>query len=254
MDLPLFEDDLAADGVIEPTTVVRGLHAEDMPDAAVLCFFPEVVAALGDAGARRIARLSSERGRSPVWEVEIDGQRVAVMQPGVGAPLAVMFLEELIALGCRRFVAVGGAGALLHDLTMGHAIVVESAVRDEGTSFHYLPPGRVVQADPHGIAVLSATLEAEGVPHHVARTWTTDAVYRETRARVDRRRAEGCAVVEMEASAFIAVARYRDVSFAQLLYAADSLAGQAWDHRGWTTARQAREGLFRLAARAALAL
>ena len=176
------------------------------------------------------------------------------MQPGVGAPLAVMFLEELIALGCRRFVAVGGAGALLHDLTMGHAIVVESAVRDEGTSFHYLPPGRVVQADPHGIAVLSATLEAEGVPHHVARTWTTDAVYRETRARVDRRRAEGCAVVEMEASAFIAVARYRDVSFAQLLYAADSLAGQAWDHRGWTTARQAREGLFRLAARAALAL
>lgn len=254
VDLPLFEDDLAAPGVLEPAALMRGLHAEDMPETAVLCFFPEVVEALGVGGARRICRLSSERGRTPVWEAQVDGQRLAVMQPGVGAPLSVMFFEELIALGCRRFVAVGGAGALLPELTLGHAIVVESAVRDEGTSFHYLPPGRVVAADPHGVAVLSATLDAAGVPYRVARTWTTDAVYRETRARVDRRRAEGCATVEMEASAFIAVARYRGVRFAQLLLAADSLAGEAWEHRGWTTARAAREGLFRMAARAALDL
>jgi uridine phosphorylase len=92
------------------------------------------------------------------------------------------------------------------------------------------------------------------VPYRVARTWTTDAVYRETRSRVERRQAEGCAVVEMEASAFIAVARYRGVRFAQLLLAADSLAGEAWQHRGWQTAREARAGLFRLAARAAAAL
>ncbi|MBN9101109.1 MAG: nucleoside phosphorylase [Pseudonocardia sp.] len=225
-----------------------------MPDVAVLCFFPEVVEALGAGGARRICRMSTERGRTPVWELELDGRRLAVMQPGVGAPLAAMFFEELIALGCRRFVAVGGAGALLHDLTLGHAIVVDSAVRDEGTSFHYLPPGRVVDADPHGVSVLSTVLDDAGVPFHVARSWTTDAIYRETRSRVERRKAEGCAVVEMEASAFIAVARYRGVRFAQLLLAADSLAGEAWDHRGWTTAREVREGLFRLAARAALAL
>jgi uridine phosphorylase len=254
VDLPLFEDDLAAPGVLEPADVMRGIRVTDMPETAVLCFFPEVVEAVGASGARRICRLSSERGRTPVWETEVDGHRLAVMQPGVGAPLAVMYLEELIALGCRRFVAVGGAGALLPELTLGHAIVVESAVRDEGTSFHYLPPGRLVDADPHGVAVLAATLDDAGVPYHLARTWTTDAIYRETRYRVDRRRAEGCAVVEMEASAFIAVARYRGVGFAQLLLAADSLAGEAWDHRGWTTAREAREGLFRLAARAALAL
>lgn len=254
VDLPLYEDDLADTGVLEPATVLAGLHVDDMPEVAVLCFFPEVVEALGAGGARRICRLSSERGRTPVWELALDGRRLAVMQPGVGAPLAVMFLEELIALGCKRFVAVGGAGALLHDLTLGHAIVVDSAVRDEGTSFHYLPPGRVVEADPHGVEVLSAVLDEAGVPFHVARSWTTDAIYRETRARVERRKTEGCAVVEMEASAFIAVARYREVRFAQLLLAADSLAGEAWDHRGWTTAREAREGLFRLAARAALAL
>ena len=280
VDLPLCEDDLAAPGVLEPATVLAGLRVEDMPEVAVLCFFPEVVEALAAGGARRICRLSSERGRMPVWEVRADmlfpaeaqdhtadmpfpaeaqddivgGERLAVMQPGVGAPLAVMFFEELIALGCRRFVAVGGAGALLHDLTLGHAIVVDSAVRDEGTSFHYLPPGRVVDADPHGVKVLSAVLDEAEVPYRVARSWTTDAIYRETRSRVERRQAEGCAVVEMEASALIAVARYRGVRFAHLLLAADSLAGDAWDHRGWTTAREARDGLFRLAARAALAL
>lgn len=254
MDVPLFEDDLTAPGVLEPADALAGLHVEAMPEVAVLCFFNEVVEALAAGGARRICRLSSEHGPARVWETEIDGHRLAVMQPGVGAPLAAAFLEELIALGCRRFVAVGGAGALLHELTLGHAIVVDSAVRDEGTSFHYLAPGRVVDADPHGVAVLSGVLDAADVPYRVARTWTTDAPYRETRSRVERRQAEGCAVVEMEASAFIAVARYRGVRFAHLLLAADSLAGEAWEHRGWQSAREARAGLFRMAAKAAVAL
>jgi uridine phosphorylase len=127
-------------------------------------------------------------------------------------------------------------------------------VRDEGTSFHYLPPARVVDADPAGVTTLAETLDEAGVPFVIARTWTTDAIFRETRSRVDRRREEGCAVVEMEASALIAVARHRGISLAHLLLAGDSLAGEAWEHRGWTTARDAREGLFRLAARAALAL
>ncbi|MFC4944693.1 nucleoside phosphorylase [Pseudonocardia sp. GCM10023141] len=253
MDLPLLENDLTTDGLIQPALVTRKLQA-DIPAVVVLCFFPEVVAALGGAGGSQVCRLSSERGHTPVWEIELGGTRLAVMQPGVGAPLSAMSFEELIALGGRRFVAVGGAGALVPELVLGHAVIVESAVRDEGTSFHYLPPGRVVDADPHGVAVLEATLDAAGVPYRTARTWTTDAVYRETRSRVDRRVAEGCIVVEMEASAFIAVARYRDVRFAQLLLAADSLAGPAWEHRGWTTAREAREGMFRLAATAATLL
>jgi uridine phosphorylase len=257
MDLPLFEDDLGAAGLIEAAAVRRPLCDRpglDMPEAAVLCFFPEVVEAAGATARRRICRLSTEFGRTPVWEVESGGGRVAVMHPGVGAPLAAMFLEDLIALGARRFVAVGGAGALLPELVLGHAVVVDSAVRDEGTSYHYLPPARVVEADAHGVGVLSATCDAAGVPCRAGRTWTTDAVYRETRARVERRRAEGCLVVEMEAAAFLAVARYRAVRFAHLLLAADSLAGPAWEHRGWTTAREARAGLFALAARAALSL
>lgn len=250
MDVPLLDDvDRDAPGVIEPAAIVP--HVDDMPDAAVMCWFPEVVDGIGGT-ARALTTLRSELGRTPVWEVVAPGgHRVAVLQPGIGAPLAAIFLEELAALGVRSVVGVGGAGALLPDLTLGHAVVLGSALRDEGTSLHYLPPGRVVDADPVGVDVLSETLRAQDVPFVVGRCWTTDAVFRETRERVDRRRAEGCAVVDMEASAAVAVARYRGVRYAQLLLAADSLAGPEWEHRGWTTARAARAGMFGLALAAA---
>lgn len=75
---------------------------------------------------------------------------MAVFHPGVGAPIAVGFLEEVIAAGGRSFVAAGGAGALLPDLVLGHPVIVESAVRDEGTSFHYAAPSRTIDADAVG--------------------------------------------------------------------------------------------------------
>lgn len=92
------------------------------------------------------------------------------------------------------------------------------------------------------------------MPFLTGRTWTTDASYRETRARAGRRVAEGCVTVDMESAAFFAVARYRGVRFAQLLYAGDSLAGETWDDRGWTRATDVRERLFWSAADACLRL
>lgn len=253
MDLPLFEDDFSAEGVIEPARVVP---AVDMPERAVLCFFGDVVRELvaGRADARRVTTLSSEAGTSPVWEITVSGRRLAVFQPGVGAPWAAAFLEEAIAMGCHRLVACGGAGALVPELALGHAVVVNSAVRDEGTSHHYCPASRVIEADPQPIATLVQASEAAGIAHVVGRTWTTDAIYRETRERVERRVAEGCLVVEMEAAALLAVARYRKVAFGQVLLAGDSLAGQTWDDRGWMSARAARERLFWTAAETAVNL
>ena len=250
--LPLLEDDLAASGVIEPSQVVGPI---DVPSCAVVCFFREVlesIAAQGDA--KQVARLVAAHGEHPIFELERDKQRLGVFHPGVGAPLAAGFLEEAIALGFRTFVAVGGAGALVPDLVLGHAVVVKSAVRDEGTSFHYLVPSRAVDADPAGVAALEDTLREADVPFVSGRSWTTDAIYRETRDRVKRRVAEGCLTVEMEAAAFFAVARYRGVRFAQLLYAGDSLAGPKWDERGWTTAEDVRQQLFWHAADACLRL
>jgi len=147
-----------------------------------------------------------------------------------------MFMEEAIGLGCRAFCACGGAGAIRPDLALGHIVVPDAALRDEGTSYHYLPAARWVTVDAKGIRIAVQVLDELGLPHVVGPTWTTDAPYRETRAKIARRAAEGCLTVEMETAAFFAVARFRNVPFAQLLYAGDNVAGDEWDPRGWPEA------------------
>ena len=226
-----------------------------MPARAVMCFFGDVVSAVASQrGARRAAHLYSEHGVHPIFELEHRGERIAFFQPGVGAPLAALFLEEAIDYGCRSLVACGGAGALDFDLALGHPVVVSAAVRDEGTSYHYLAPSRLIEADPAVVTVLEEVIGRSGAPFTTGTTWSTDAVYRETKDKVSLRRAEGCITVEMEAAALLAVARFRDVSLGQLLYAGDSLAGDSWDHRGWVYAHEVREALFWLAMDAAAEL
>ena len=250
MDLPLFENDLAESGVLDAQLLHR--RESDVPPVAVLCFFNELLEELAAEGVLVTKYvLRSEIGRNPVYEYLSEEGPVAVMHPGVGAPLAAGFVEEIASLGVTTLVACGGAGALLDNLDLGHVMVVASALRDEGTSFHYAEPSRIIDADPLGVQVLCDVLEERGVDHFVGRTWTTDAFFRETRSRVNRRVDERCSVVDMESSAFIAVARYRGLHFAQLLYAGDSLAGEEWNSRSWTGARGVRETLFRVSAIAA---
>ncbi len=250
MEIALTEDDLAEPGVLEAHMLHR--RGADVPPVAVLCFFNELLdqlVARGELVTKYVLR--SEIGRNPVYEYDSGHGPVTVVHPGVGAPLAAGFVEEMVALGVTTFVACGGAGALVDDLALGHVMVVASALRDEGTSFHYAPPSRIIDADPLGVRTLHDVLTEHDVEHFVGRTWTTDAFFRETRARVDRRVSENCTMVDMESSAFIAVARYRGLRFAQLLYAGDSLAGEQWDSRSWESAREVRERLFRLSAVAA---
>ncbi len=172
--------------------------------------------------------------------------------PVGGAPSAAA-LEELIALGCRSFVACGGAG-VLRPLPLGDLVLVTSALRDEGASYHYLPPSRVVDSDGHAVTVLRDTLTDLGVPFTEGRTWTTDAIYRETPERIRRRTEEGCVTVEMEAASVAAVARFRGVRLAQVLYGGDDLTGEVWDERSWQSRHDVRDRLIRIAATAALRL
>jgi uridine phosphorylase len=251
--LPLTENDHEEPGIIEGYM----LHdvRDDVAPVAVLCFFNEVLEHLAGQGViKPVYTLRSEIGLNPVYEYTSEHGTVAVVHPGVGAPLAAGITEEMAAVGVTTFVACGGAGALVDALALGQVMVVASAVRDEGTSFHYAAPSRIIEADTLGVRVLGRTMRELGRPFFVGRTWTTDAFMRETRSRVQRRIDEGCAMVDMESSAFIAVARYRHLRFAQLLYAGDSLAGETWDYRNWDSASDVREALFFASARAALVL
>jgi uridine phosphorylase len=91
-------------------------------------------------------------------------------------------------------------------------------------------------------------------PYTLGKTWTTDAIYRETRARMARRSSEGCITVEMEAAAFFAVAQFRGVQMGQILYCGDNLDGDEWDGRNWQKNWSVREILVELAAEACLAI
>ncbi len=247
---PILEFDPAPAAVLEPHLTIKRF---DLPPHVVLCFFHDAIEAfVKEMGGREIGRLGSEIGSYPVFEVEHGGQRVAISQGGVGAPLAAGWLEELIAHGGRAFVAAGGAGVLVPDLALGHVVVPTAAIRDEGTSYHYLPASREVEPTADALGAIVATLEARGVPHVMGKTWTTDGIYRETRDKVTRRVAEGCLTVEMEAAAYFAVARFRGVSFGQMLYAGDDLSGEAWNDRGWLAHGTGRDLLLRLAAEAVL--
>ena len=251
-DAPILEFDPSPTAVIEP----RHLRppVENAPEHAVLCLFGEVIERLAGEGAPVLWELRAAHGVHPVYGVDVDGHRIAVLHPGVGAPLAGAFLEEMIGSGCRKFVGIGMAGGLLPAVTIGHVTVPTSAVRDDGTSYHYMSASREVQPSIDAVGAIQATLARHDVPFVPGKTWTTDAPYRETRLKVDRRVAEGCISVEMEAAALFAIARFRDVPLGMMFMTSDNLSGDEWDGSGFAAHLDTRELLLQLACEAVLAL
>ena len=249
---PILEYDPSPTAVIEPGHVIEPIA---VPQSCVICFFQDVIAQVVAAySAEVVYTMRSEMGLHPLYEIQVDGRRLALFHPGVGAPLAAGLLEEAIALGCRRFIACGGAGVLDPAIAVGHLLIPASAVRDEGTSYHYLPPAREVYASAEAVAAIERVLTARGYDYLIVKTWTTDAFYRETPAKVQRRRAEGCLTVEMEAAALFAVAQFRGVLFGQILYGGDDVSGAHWDARDWQSRASVRERIFWLAAEACWSL
>lgn len=248
-DVPLLEFDPDRSALIEPR---RTITPQALPELAVACFFQDVVDEIvrhHKLVPRAIQR--SEMGEHPIYEMPYRGRPLAVFHPGTCAPMAAGLFEGIIAHGAKAVVACGGAGAVDPDLPLGHVIVPTAAIRDEGTSYHYLPPSREVAANPRGVELLQDLLESQGIPYLLGKTWTTDAIFRETRAKIQARKAEGALVVEMEAAALFAVGEFRDVLVAQLLYAGDNVGGETWDNREWGMQRSLRKNLFYLACEAA---
>lgn len=108
--------------------------------------------------------------------------------------------------------------------------------------------------DPKAVSAIESVLDRHGLDYIRTKTWTNDAIYRETHKKVAAYRAEGCLAVEMETSAFIAVARFRGVDFGQILYGGDAVDAEAWDGRAWNSRADVRKNLFWLAAEAAFEL
>jgi len=251
-DYPILEFDENKEAMIQPDKVFEPI---DIPKHCVLPIFQKVIDKLVENKRTKfIHNVESEVGLLPVYEIQAYDKPVAVINPGVGAAFVGAVLEELIALGCKKFIACGGAGVLRKDIVRGMVVVVNSAVRDEGTSYHYLAPSREVNANTKVIEVIERGLQKHKIKYLVGKTWTTDGVYRETQDKIALRKSEGCLTVEMEAAAFLAVSQFRGVEFGQILTAGDDVSGEEWDRRYYNRRASHREKLFWLAVESCLLL
>ena len=250
---PILEFDGSREAVIEPSKIMKPVPG--IPEHCVLPIYDTVIEALRTRNLlSHITSLVTPMGPMPVYRMTHKGTDVAVAHPGLGAPFAVGILEGLIALGCRKFIACGSAGGLDSTLAVNTVVVPNRAVRDEGTSYHYMPPDREIGTDPAVVAIIESVLKACAVKYHIGKTWTTDAFYRETRNQIARRRAEGCLTVEMECAAFLAVAAFRRVRFGQLLGTADDVSGEEWNSRQTGEFSSFPERLFWLSVEACVKL
>jgi len=147
---------------------------------------------------------------------------------GIGAPPAVVLLEELIAFGVKRFISVGSAGTLQKNLKIGSLVVCERAIRDEGSSHHYVKAGKYAYPSKEMTKLITGSLKRRKLKFVSGTSWTIDTPYRETVAEARHYQKEGVLTVEMEASALFTVAQYREVELGAIFTISDSLAELKW--------------------------
>lgn len=219
--IPILEYDDSPAAVIPPDH--EGLEL-NLPEKVVFAFLgsrPELWAKA--AGGRLVGHFISITKKFPVYVVDYKGQQIGLCQAPAGAAAAVQILDWLIAYGARTILSAGSCGALA-PLPENAFLLPERALRDEGASYHYLPPSRFVELDEGMLSDLERGLTRLGLTCARCVTWSTDGFYRETRDMVAHRMAEGCTVVDMECSALASCAQFRGARFGQLLFTADSLA------------------------------
>lgn len=230
MDIALFDFD-EHEAIIEPKKTHPPI--EGFPECVVSCFTDSIIEKFSQMeGVSYITSLQCANGKVPVYKTNFKGKDVAFYKSSVGAASCAGQFEEIIAFGAKKFVLFGSCGVLNHDIADGHMMIIERAVRDEGTSFHYAPPSLYIHASQHGVETLSKVMEELQFPYIKATTWTTDAFYRETPLKLQKRKQQECICVEMESSAMISVAKFRKVEFAQFVFAADNLDSPVWQKRG----------------------
>jgi uridine phosphorylase len=203
-----------APSAFTPESLVREARRQkDLPDTAV----PEVCILDPDGDIVRHLRATGRARQAEGWacyhsemnRFEQSGREYGIVGCAVGASYAVLVAEQMFASGCRLLISITSSGQITALRPPPYFILIERALRDEGTSYHYLPASAYADADPALIATVAEAPSGIGEPVERGATWTTDAPYRETDAAIEAARAQGILAVEMEAAALYAFARAR---------------------------------------------
>jgi uridine phosphorylase len=205
---------LSSPSVFAPSALLRearrqkGLPSVEVPRVCLLDPDGDIVRRLRETGrAKPFAAW-------PCYHTELDtlvlGEReVGIVGRVVGASFAVLVAEELFASGCRLLVSLTSAGQITPAGTPPYFVIIDRALRDEGTSYHYAPPSEFAEADPELVAAAKEALADSSLHGTVGSSWTTDAPFRETPEAIEAARSKGILAVEMEAAALYAFAKAR---------------------------------------------
>ncbi|MCI0511746.1 nucleoside phosphorylase [candidate division KSB1 bacterium] len=198
------------------------LPVQPVPENVIICYHPPLMQYISQ-------HYSVQRLINALHRLEYQATSVGVIfTGGIGAPLLSVHLEEAIALGIKKCIAIGTSGALQKSLKIGDIVLANQAIRDEGTSYHYLAAEKWVHASAGLVAQLRRVLEQDAVRFQIGATWTIDAPYRETITEIRQYQTEGVLCVEMEAAALFAIAQYRNIESCALFTISDSLAELKW--------------------------
>jgi uridine phosphorylase len=208
----LANKDPSAPSVFQPLALLRearrqkGLAAADVPAVCILDPDGDIVRRLRQTGA------AQPFAGWPCYHTQLDtfalaGRSVGIIGCVVGAPFAVLVAEELFACGCRLLLSITSAGQITPAAPPPYFVLIDRALRDEGTSYHYAAPTEYAQADPRLVAAAVAAFARRDRPVLVGASWTTDAPFRETAQAIAAARARGVLAVEMEAAALYSFAR-----------------------------------------------
>jgi uridine phosphorylase len=206
--------DYAAPSVFEPENLLREARRQkNLPSAAV----PDICVLDPDGDILRMLIKAGRARRSADWacyhtdlyEFDHAAERLGIIGCAVGASYAVLLAEQLFVSGCRLLVSMTSAGQLVQQGPPPYFILIDRALRDEGTSYHYLPPADFVDAEESLVEAAMIAFSAAALPICRGASWTTDAPFRETAAAIERCRTRDLLAVEMEAAGLYAFAQAR---------------------------------------------
>lgn len=229
--IPILEFDTELESVIMPDHEKLDLH---LPKKSVFAFLGEYIDKYAKTHkCKQVATFVSVTKEYPVYEIKYRGEDICLCQAPVGAAAATQFMDWLIGYGVREIISAGSCGTL-EDFPENTFLIPKKALRDEGTSYHYLMPSRYVKVNTVALSAIKKTLHAHGLKYIEVISWSTDGFYRETKEKVLYRKEEGCSVVEMESSALAACAQMRGAIWGEILFTADSLSNiDKYDERNW---------------------
>ena len=219
----------AAKSVFAPSALLRearrqkGLATASVPSICVLDPDGDVVRRLKANGQARVAN-DWPCYHTELYTFTVGIQVIGIVGCAVGAPFAVLIAEELFASGCRFLISITSAGQITPAGKPPYFVVIDRALRDEGTSYHYAKPSEYSEADPRLVVVAGQAMRAKGVNVITGSSWTTDAPFRETEEAIAAARSKGILAVEMEAAALYAFARAMNKNVLCLAHVTNTMA------------------------------